>query len=288
MNTYRIPIILFLFCTFTLSGFLAGRTVIHVAGNYVDDDTLKETASSYNASNERKSFPIPNLAESLEKQSNITQDTSNPPLPSASAEKIIQENILMVLVDDLLNEKPSIQGIWLILYFTDTAHLTFMPIYPDLSNHKQYPNVVKELEGALQTQNNSDLIDQILESNLHQQVWWNGYIITDDYALNGWLEIINNQSIKKSNNLLDFNLSAVIPSPQNNPKKALKAEVNILQDFCATASGLTEQPDYSQLVKLVNEHIYTDLDFVYFLSGWATRLNDYGPLSCEFPFHSIE
>ena len=161
-----------LFSLFAIVGFIASRTVTSALGNYFDSNNSRLVLTADLPDENKISYPIPNLAETIP-----AQVDSLPPIDTTqeTISKSIQENILVVLIDNLVTDNPTIEAVWLLLYFTDSAHLTLMPIYPSL-NQDEDRDLVRVFEKAYKNKAGGIPGDKFFTSIEGKGIWWNGYL----------------------------------------------------------------------------------------------------------------
>jgi hypothetical protein len=281
MKVQRLPIYLIVFSVFLACGFLAGRMISSAAQqSLVTQNPDRQETNIQRPS--RLAFPLPNLdaltKDSERTSSKLQSNTDNGQAP-------IQQNILVIGVDKLQSPRPRLESIWLILYFTDSTHLTLMPIYPAIPVDEigsTMDNTATEQNFEMGTDHKPS--DKLFSTLKDKNIWWNGYLVLDNTAVA---------------ELVDFTANArgVLPSYQSgayaiaslsliweNPQKALHDQTKLLQELCVATAQLSNIPDVSSLYESITEHVVSDLDLHQLINEWQIRLTQSGRLTCEFPF----
>lgn len=277
MKNYRLLTFVFLFTGFLLQGFWFGRKLgnqIQVAQG-TDKDQAKIT---YRHSNELINTPEDPLSHMI-----------TPPVPSTSAtddhEGIIhQRNLLVIGVDDLDSDSPSLKSVWLIIFMPNTPHFMLLPIYPNSSfSGNNQLSISANLSGAFQLDRHKTPRDSFFKAIKAKDIWWNGYILLDETALIEVNDFVGRISQINSSNII--NTLKNVPDPDDDPLGSLLGQAQIVQSLCSQTLHLStvDKRQYLKLLEKVREHIRSDLDFDTTITDWQQLITYSGNISCEFP-----
>lgn len=277
MKNYRLLTFVLLFTGFLLQGFWFGRKVgnqIMVAQNTNEDHTYITFTDSIE--------PI-NTPE--EPSSNVI----TPPVPSPSANadqevNIHQRNLLIIGVDDLVSDSPSLKSVWLIIFMPNTPHFMLLPVYPNnsLAEKNQLPSTVT-LQGAFQVDRHKTPRDSFFKALEAKDIWWNGYILLDETALIEVSNFVSRIGENSKSNVL--NTIKNVPNPDDDPLGSLLGQAEFVQSLCNQTTHLStvDTQQYLKLLEKVHKHIHSDLDFETIIKDWQQLITYSGNISCEFP-----
>lgn len=166
----------------------------------------------------------------------------------ASEVASVQSNTLLVHVDHLDAEYPSLVSMWVIFTYTaDPVSMTFLPIYPTGRNGES------DLAARFALSADLDITPGFLSQ------------VQKDYSIQwDYIVLIDNEGIAYWNQFIRGNDYAQ-PAEGN----ILQPEVDLATDFCASihenGSGMLVGLDWSQLIPA---HMRTDLAFDQVLTTW--------------------
>ena len=190
----------------------------------------------------------------------------------------IQRNILIVGVDHLSLPKPNLVSIWLVLYFPNLPHLTFIPIYPQAT--------IAGLDTSQSLSQRFDLNpDKTLDPSFTAVLenlgyWWNNYILIDALSL---AEIIDQSGAGLADSSLR-GIQAVAGSLSTgaNSESSMLRQRDLIAWGCVQL-GTLSQGSILKNLEAINKHIVTDL------SAWQLKRESQfltrspEEISCEFP-----
>jgi len=254
-------------------GFFSGRIVSYQAKAASFPNVLASSGGDY---------PVPDVMMEYAYNDPVISElssTGSPPL---------QQNILVIGIDHMDSPTPRLESIWLVLYFSDSPHLTWMPIYPAYPAENQNTLQINQKLANLFQLNQSKKPTQSFQEALHQQnLWWNGIVVLDKIAVTYLFEILaksKNNPLFTDDYLVQFSL---LPSVWDNPGQAMKAQTNLLYSLCLEVSQFQTLPDLFSQPEVIKNHVSADFDLVSFISQWQLRLAQGNRLICEFPFLSV-
>jgi hypothetical protein len=218
-------------------------------------------------------YPIPqNLVTSSSSHQASENTTSHPDNSQAS----LQQNILVIGVTNLVTEQPELRSVWMVLYLTDSTHLTLMPIYPSITQG----NAALALKELFHLDATGTPDQQFLKALQEQNLWWNNIVIIDEAALTTLINFVQSATRTPLSEDLALILSG---TPQDN-QTSLGQQTQLLRDLCDAAGDLEYLPDASNLYQLIPIHLTSDLMVEKFISDWQLHLALGSHLTCEFPF----
>jgi hypothetical protein len=204
--------------------------------------------------------------------------------PQNTAIPARQRNLLIIGVDDLRAKSPRLISVWMIFYLLDTPHFMLVPIYPTThSGGFDQPFLDESLSNTFQLDPEQAPGAEFLQSLHAKDLWWSGYIILDQTALDAIRKFVGGK-VAKSN--LNHPLSSRnIPDPQQDTRAALIGQARFAQDLCGGAAGLfsIETSQILDLFTRLSSHVRTDLDLQQAIEEIQFSLRNGGGVSCEFP-----
>lgn len=277
MKNFRVLTFILLFTGFLLPGFWFGRKVgnqTQVSHSAIQD----QVKIAYNYSNE----PIEILEDTM-------PNMTTPPVPSRSAitdpdGSIHQRNLLVIGVDDIDSEAPSLRSVWLIIFMPNTPHFMLLPIYPNWSlSETSQPNTNDTLPVAFQLDKRKIPRDSFFKALETNDIWWHDYLLLDETALLEISNFIGRKDDDNSTNNVDVFKN--VPNPDDDPLGSLLGQAEFVQSLCQQTTYLSNvtAPQYLKLLTKVEGHIRSDLDFETTIIDWQQLLKQGRNISCEFP-----
>ncbi|HNS63633.1 MAG TPA: hypothetical protein PKV95_07320 [Anaerolineaceae bacterium] len=175
----------------------------------------------------------------------------------------LQQNILVIWVDNMDNEKPALQTTWLLmLYKGNPASINFQLIHPSTG----LPDIVIKSLFSLD-QNGIPSSEFISKVQDEFKIPIHNYVLVDVPAVNkiaAWL-----------------NISSLHFDPADTDT-IIAEQTRILQAGCSFISSpnVISTPAFDW-VALVPDHMRTDLTFDQAISTWKQLVDHYDTLSCE-------
>jgi hypothetical protein len=191
-----------------------------------------------------------------------------------------QNNLLLIGIDQLSSPLPNLESVWLAIYFPGNHNVTLIPIYPGMKQNAPFAddNLANsfglDVHGELST---------IFVDELRKSIWWDNYLILDEYA---FAEVVNflgstSSGASKTNraNVLEHIPEVILDVPG-----ALWGQARIVESICKQISvDSIQEGSEKELIRLT-EHFRTDLDINTIFEDWKfQRSNSNGSLVCEFP-----
>lgn len=208
------------------------------------------------------------------------------PFPIAGAPSLGngQRSILLVGADRLGDPRSNLESVWLALYVPSNALITLIPVYPSQKDERL--SETDPLPLAFKFDEEKRLDPVFLESLENRNLWWSGYIILDDYALEKFINFL-----KKAGDRDDPKFSTAfltdLPSVKEDEQTALRSQTTALQELCRASSRLDASTDIASLLSLIPEHILTDLNEGEILAEANLLFSNGRSLTCEFPTLTI-
>ena len=281
MKDHRYPFYLIMFSIFLACGFLVGRKVSSVAQQSLDTQKVDGREITIRNSN-RLAYPLPNLDAMMNEMGNNSKDQQ---LNSANGPAPVQQNILVIGIDKLQSPRPQLESIWLVLYFTDTPHLTLMPIYPAFPANETASNTENiAIEHSYEMSTDHKPSEKLFNTLKDKKFWWNGYLVLDKTAMIKLIDFITHSQGGLSGYPSAAKAIASLPLARENPQDALYEQTRLIQELCNTAAQQPNSSEVSLLDQIISDHVVSDLDLQKIISEWQIRLTQNDHLTCEFPF----
>ena len=191
-----------------------------------------------------------------------------------------QRNTLLLVVDDGFETKPQLRSIWLLLELPDKPSFTLIPLYPAAVKNHAIHDLVLEDSFAINEKGNLDesFLAQLDELN----IWWNDFILIDDYILGSLFELTNGSSIAgKPVTGADIR-SGNYPSVESKSDQ-LKVQVELLQYFCQKISLAPLHPNYQNTIASFSSHAITSLENEDLVTRLALLNQLSNKVNCNFP-----
>ncbi len=197
---------------------------------------------------------------------------SPPPTPSNG-----QTNLLVIGVDRLNIQKPRLESIWLLGYFSNNPHFSFIPVYPSQNLGNNHDMEIA-FELTADGRPNSELVNLLQK----KRIWWNGTVIIDEIGMIEIIDFLN--GVEVQGHLLKGALAVgSSPLPWEDPAAALKGQTQILQSSCHQTNLLSPSADLRNILNLIPDHLRTDIDIFQAIRDWRELVNGEQKLVCDFP-----
>jgi hypothetical protein len=215
---------------------------------------------------------VPKLSKAYHTEVEVaTGDASTSAISNQSEGSVgsnLQENLLLIAVDQMDNSAPKLKAVWLVMQIKGNSHLTWMPIFPTLSEDKS--------GNLIQDQFNLDKTllptEAFLSCIYEQGLWWNGYLVIDQTAAAALTKAIASEPFKQPS----------INSPSNpDPQSEIKRQAGIISWLCQQSAGKASHFTLQTLEKLSPSHLVSNLELETLFSLWQN--NPGTQVTCEFP-----
>jgi hypothetical protein len=213
-----------------------------------------------------------------------------------------QISLLVVTVDDLQSARPRLESVWLVEMVPPDPRLTLLSVYPSFNADDARHD--DELASAFQVEVSPDsqqVGQAFLKALQARKLFWSGTILLDRYALAQTLDYLNRPqpelslSDKPAVQPVGFPDGtakvAALPSSGQNPQMALFGQAAIYQEICQSASQrnpVLDAPSQAELAKLLDGHLYPDLDPQQVLPRLKAYQSTGSALFCVFPTLPIQ
>lgn len=227
---------------------------------------------------------------SILKQDEIAVTTPHPiPVTPTSIPTLKngQHNLLVVIADDLTQAHPQLASIWLVTYFFDNPSITFLPIYPTLSNGSVYADeeLFNDFE-IIPVNGQSSLSMTFLDALKQRNFWWSGYLIVDRQAFSWVLEPQVGTSPDKKAAYYNQNYliqAEVIESPES----VYSRYTQLLRDTCSQVAQQGSNLNWEVFRNMFPQHISTDFNVDTLIGEWVSSLRSNGTPVCNFPLETV-
>jgi hypothetical protein len=199
-----------------------------------------------------------------------------------------QRSVLFVAADKLKASRPSLKGVWLILYLSDDPRITLLPIYPTHQNNNAWND--SDFENAFQIHINQGepyLSHAFLQVLKDKGLWWSGYLLMDEHALG---KIASHLEETQAYNQLtsggqNRRQHGFITS-RGNDKDPIVEQATLYQTICGNASQANlskSRPEALDIFQLKPDHWNINFDDDQ-MKAELQLLQSYGSqLFCDFP-----
>jgi hypothetical protein len=194
-----------------------------------------------------------------------------------------QRSILLVSTDSINTANPHLESIWLATYFTSDTTIRLLPIFP--TGDEPITDFEKQLNHSfnINKKNGTLLLDQkfikVLGDNNY---WWSEYFIFDEIALTKLFNLLGGIEMN-GNKLSGEQALNELPKVLDNPRDAFSSQVAILQSACHKFTEINQNPDMSQIISLLPDHILTGLDIDQLQTELGSMYSSGHNLTCRFP-----
>jgi hypothetical protein len=191
-----------------------------------------------------------------------------------------QRNTLLVIIDEKVRPNPKLRSIWLVLELPNNDTLTLIPLYPAaLKNHSVHDRLLEKTFAIDKEQSfDQSFLTQLTELN----IWWDDYILIDDYIMGSLFELTNGTSIEGIPITGSDIRSGRLPELKNKPEQ-LRFQVDLFQFFCQKITLAPLHPNYQNTIASFPSHTmssFENRDIVAMLDQ-LTHMN-HAP-RCDFP-----
>jgi hypothetical protein len=191
-----------------------------------------------------------------------------------------QRNTLLVVVDEKGMPNPKLRSIWLLLELPNKDTLTLIPLYPAaVKNHTVHDQL---LENTFAIDKGQSFDESFLTQFSELNIWWDEYILVDDYIMGSLFELSNGSSIAGIPITGSDIRSGHLPEFENKTKQ-LRFQVGLFQFFCQKISLAPLHPNYQNTIASFSSHTLTSLDNqdIVAMLDHLTHMN-HAP-NCDFP-----
>lgn len=218
--------------------------------------------------------PVP-----IERESIVPTPSPLPSLPDG--ERIL----LLVGVDQINSQQPKLVSVWLLTYYLDNQPIQLLPIYPGESDPTSQMESELVDTFSIQYKKGSAQLDPAFLTTLFANNYWiSGYLVLDNIATGQIIDLIG--GLPNGQNQLDgAGIIQDLPDSGEQPLNALHQQTYLFGQACQTLAQLTQQPDLSQIVTLIPDHIFTDPQPHRLLSEINLLFSTPSLVRCEFPVH---
>jgi len=183
------------------------------------------------------------------------------------------ETFLIVGVNDIHSSATELESLWLVETDIRSFKIDFMPIYPTRKNNAfQSPHqpIMVTPAGPVEIFDNnfvdSEIVDHIII--LDKAAFWTLIELSDPSAE---LPIDHNQGTTFN----DY------PHVWENPIQALEYQIGIITYLCDHNAPFSESIRVEEMVKLINNYLFTDLTIEELLGFWQQLYDNDFNFECE-------
>jgi hypothetical protein len=211
-------------------------------------------------------------------------DSNNHEDPVRSGGGNQQKNLMFISVDSFSPHTSRLRGVWLAVYIPDRPDVSLIPIYPLYAETDALADQRILRSFALDA---AGIPDNEFFDELKKSIWWDHYLIVDDYALSQWIDFIGGVSVEGSP-LDGYEAIKSVPVPPIDLEESLAGQVNLLGTICQRISIHPAPENFSTYLSGLADHMRTDTTVEDFLGPLLVSKTSDGPkINCEFPTLNI-
>jgi hypothetical protein len=191
-----------------------------------------------------------------------------------------QKNLLLVAVDDLSGNEPSLQGVWMLIIAPSGRKVTFMPVYP--SGAELAGDLVRTFS---QPANNipSEAFLSTLEAQGH---WWDNYLVVDQAALAALVDLSGGIDVGDGR-MNGQQVAGLLSIAGQDDQTALDFQARLAQGICRRLNLSLPKAGFEAITEILTgegapEQTCSDLSQAALQASWSGMLAA-GGLECEFP-----
>lgn len=202
------------------------------------------------------------------------------PLPSLpDGERIL----LLVGVDQIDSQQPELVSLWLLTYYLNNQPIQLLPIYPSGDGRAhQFEDELLNAFSILPGDGAAHLNPTFLQLLKEHNYWLSGYLVLDTEATTQIIDMLgglpNDHKLRSGKEIMQ-----ALPDSEEQPQSALHQQTNLFSQACLILSQLPRQPDWSQILWLIPDHIITDLQPQRLLAEIQLLATNPPLVHCEFP-----
>jgi hypothetical protein len=190
-----------------------------------------------------------------------------------------QRNTLLVFIDNGTDPRPQLRSIWLMLELPEKSSFTFLPLYP--AAVKNYTTHDLNLETTFAVDENQSLNESFVTNLTEMNIWWNDFILIDDYVQGSLFELTNG-SIINGRSMTGVDIRSGYFTPETSKSDQLKFQGGLIQYFCQKITLAPLHPDFENSVDSFASHIITSIDKDALTASWKGDRFSNG-VDCNFP-----
>lgn len=180
-----------------------------------------------------------------------------------------QQNLLVVIVDDLATEYPTLQGIWLSARSADSVEVSWMPIYPAPLENGDSEYAKPHAAFYLPSGEFAEVAN--LPPLRTQGAWWDEVFLIDEAALAVLQAASGHEAAGFSDTWAE-------------PQRALFEQVQALTTLCSNAAALASQGGLDQMLALMPSHFRTSINPFELITRWDDWSLSGFQLGCTHPW----
>jgi hypothetical protein len=191
-----------------------------------------------------------------------------------------QKNLLLVVVDDLSGNEPSLQGVWMLIKAPSGRKVTFMPVYPTGSEQsvdleRLFNNPADEIP--------SGAFLGALEAQGH---WWDNYLVVDQAALAALVDLSG--SIDLGNGSLNGQqVVGLLSIAGQDDQTAQDFQARLARGICRRLNNTLQNAGFEAITGILTgegapDQASSDLSREALQASWS-GMQAAGGLECEFP-----
>jgi hypothetical protein len=213
-----------------------------------------------------------NLGSIWQQDSEEVTQIANTPHVFDSPDTGNQHNILIIGIDQINNPKPSIHGLWLLIYYRDTPQIDLIPIFPSIQEGEILQD--QTLAGSFAISSSGDIQQKFWEHLQWRNILWHNYVLLDENALNEITRLVQLPNARDSGLLVSWEQDSIA---------AVTNQSRLLDAVCHRFEPWNLPEDITPMVTQLTPHLMTDISSDQIIADWRLMLSFGEKLHCEFP-----
>jgi len=194
-----------------------------------------------------------------------------------------QRSILLISATSLQTPRPHLENIWLATYLASDTTIRLLPVYP--TGKQSLADFEDQLDSSFNFVHANGvqvLAQDFVEVLKTDNYWWSGYVVFDEVAFSRLINDIG--GIEVNGRPLTGEQAVIgLAKLSNNPQRGFSSQVAVMQSVCHKFQEIFRFLDLSQLVRLLPNHIYTDLDSYQLQIEMQSLFSNERKPTCRFP-----
>jgi len=203
-------------------------------------------------------------------------------VPAASVDSIKplaegQHNTLVILVDQIGQPDPKLEGMWLVVRHIPRPHVMLLPLYPKLQG-----NADEILVEHFRLNADGAPAHVFLQALQSKDLRWDSLLVLDKASLAQLIQLVGGVDLGQGI-LSGAEVIAQLPSSRQSPEGALSVQADLVLELCKRTPQLALSGDPISEMEQFSDHIYLDPSFKQVAASWIQLQDEISTVSCEMP-----
>jgi hypothetical protein len=188
-----------------------------------------------------------------------------------------QHNTLVILVDEMGQPDPKLEGMWLVVRHIPSPQVMLLPLYPRPEN--QDDDILVEFFRLNADGAPAHVFLQGLQS---KDLRWDSLLVLDKASLAQMIQLVGGVDLGQGV-LSGDQAMAHLPSSRHLPESALSVQAGLVLELCKRTPRLALSGDPISELEQFSEHVYLDPRFKQVAASWVQLQDEIRTVSCEMP-----